>query len=221
MPVVLACLGMLLAVGAGPARAGTAEHPAWHWPLDPPPTVVRPFDPPEQDWLPGHRGVDLAAGPGQSVVAVAPGVVTFAGRLAERGVVVVDHGGIRSTYEPVRAGVHRGQSVQAGQRLGTVTTVGSHCLPATCLHLGAKRGEGYLDPLTLLADRTLRLKPLAGIGPGADTSAAAPPSLAARQSAARRPSGPGTDLLAPAAVGATAGASVLAAGAWRRRQARG
>jgi hypothetical protein len=241
VPVVLACLGWLVAGGAGSALAGTgltgsalagsaragsaltgtAEDPTWRWPLHPAPTVVRPFDPPERDWLPGHRGVDLAAVPGQPVVAVAPGTVTFAGRLAGRGVVVVDHGSIRSTYEPVRAAVHRGQSVQADQRLGTVTTVRSHCLPAACLHLGAKRGDAYLDPLSLLADRTIRLKPLAGVGPGDDFPAPAASSQPTGQGDSPRPSGPDAGLVAPAALGATAATSLLAAGAWRRRQARG
>ena len=100
--------------------------------------------------MPGHRGVDLAAGPGQPVLAVAPGTVTFAGAVAGVGVVVVDHGAVRSTYQPVVARVEAGEQVQAGTVLGVVTTVGSHCLPASCLHLGARRGDDYLDPLRLL-----------------------------------------------------------------------
>src|SRR6266511_2423128 len=35
---------------------------SYRWPLDGRPAVVRPFAPPAQRWLPGHRGVDHAAG---------------------------------------------------------------------------------------------------------------------------------------------------------------
>ncbi|MCL2534203.1 MAG: hypothetical protein FWE39_08555, partial [Nocardiaceae bacterium] len=35
--------------------------PSFDWPLRPRPRVVRAFEKPAQNWLPGHRGVDLAA----------------------------------------------------------------------------------------------------------------------------------------------------------------
>src|SRR5688572_15884972 len=41
----------------------------YRWPLDGTPTVVRRFEPPPGRWLPGHRGVDLAAAPGATVYA--------------------------------------------------------------------------------------------------------------------------------------------------------
>jgi murein DD-endopeptidase MepM/ murein hydrolase activator NlpD len=51
---------------------------------------------------PGHRGVDLAAVAGAPVLAAGAGTVVFAGTVAGRGVVSVDHsGGLRTTYEPV------------------------------------------------------------------------------------------------------------------------
>jgi murein DD-endopeptidase MepM/ murein hydrolase activator NlpD len=145
---------------APPAAASSATTPSWQWPLDPQPPLVRGFDPPEAPWLPGHRGIDLAAVPGQPVLAVAPGTVTYAGEVAGVGVVVVDHGAVRSTYQPVVARAEAGEWVQAGTALGVVTTVGSHCLPASCLHLGARSGADYLDPLRLLGPLRVRLKPM-------------------------------------------------------------
>ena len=44
--------------------------------------VLRAFDRPEHDWLPGHRGVDLSLPVGGQVVAAGPGVVAFAGVVA-------------------------------------------------------------------------------------------------------------------------------------------
>ncbi|WP_425586540.1 M23 family metallopeptidase [Streptomyces ziwulingensis] len=124
------------------------------WPVAPHPTVVRGWAPPATPYRPGHRGVDLAAPPGTPVRAVAAGRVTFAGRVAGKGVVSVtaaDTGEppLRTTYEPVRASVEKGTEVAAGEVVGTVEAAGSHC-PAGCLHWGLRRGETYLNPLSLL-----------------------------------------------------------------------
>jgi len=158
----------------GPVRAGQAV-----WPLQPQPEVVRRFEPPSSAWGAGHRGVDLLGSPGQQVHAALPGTVAFAGTLAGRGVVVVDHGGLRTTYEPVAATVAVGNTVPAGGVLGTLQTALSHCFPRTCLHWGLLRGEEYLDPLSLLGFSPIRLLPLeaaplllglgGGVSPGIST----------------------------------------------------
>jgi murein DD-endopeptidase MepM/ murein hydrolase activator NlpD len=110
--------------------------------------VLKGFDPPEVPWGRGHRGVDLAARVGAPVLAAAAGTVTFAGLVAGRGVVVVSHGIVRTTYEPVAAGVSVGDQVSVGQSLGRLTN-GSHCGGSPCLHWGLRQGQTYLDPLTL------------------------------------------------------------------------
>ncbi len=118
-------------------------------------TVARPFDPPDVPWGAGHRGVDLAAPEGAVVVAPADGVVTFAEVLAGRPVLVVSHGEVRSTFEPVVATVAVGTRVTRGQPIGRL--VAGHACPApVCLHWGLKRGEVYLNPLSLLG-REVRL----------------------------------------------------------------
>jgi murein DD-endopeptidase MepM/ murein hydrolase activator NlpD len=152
----------LLAVGAGPA-AGAVAAEGWEWPLDPVPRVVRGFEPPSSPYGPGHRGVDLAGSVGQPVLAIGAGTVAFAGSVAGRGVVVVDHGRLESTYQPVNALVSTGDPVESGQPIGFLELIGSHCLPDACLHLGVKRGDDYLDPLSLLPARPVRLKPLGGL----------------------------------------------------------
>ncbi|MFC5754112.1 M23 family metallopeptidase [Actinomadura rugatobispora] len=126
-----------------------AQSDAWRWPLGPPaPQVVRTFSPPPQPWGPGHRGVDLAARPGQPVYAAGAGRVSYAGHLAGRGVVAITHGALRTTYLPVRPIVQAGHDVRAGSRIGTVEP-SAHC-PAPCLHWGLLRGHAYLDPINLV-----------------------------------------------------------------------
>lgn len=145
----------------------------WQWPLrgagGSAPEVVRPFKPPALRWLSGHRGVDLAVTePGSAqVLAAGPGTIAFAGTLFGQGVVVVSHGALRTSYEPVTPSVHVGDVVTAGSRLGTLAS--GHCVAAPCLHWGLLTGHGhavrYYDPLLLLGLAHLRLEPT---GPPAD-----------------------------------------------------
>jgi murein DD-endopeptidase MepM/ murein hydrolase activator NlpD len=117
-----------------------------------PPLVVRPFEAPVTPFGPGHRGVDLATRSGQAVRSAATGVVTFAGAVAARGVVVVQHSdGVSTEYEPITPAVSRGTSVRGGQVLGHVHGRHGACVPGGCLHWGARRDGAYFDPLLLLA----------------------------------------------------------------------
>ncbi|MHA7273868.1 murein hydrolase activator EnvC family protein [Arthrobacter sp. TMT4-20] len=140
---------------AATATATATYDPPWGWPLTPTPVVLRHFDPPAQRWLPGHRGVDLAAADGAVVLSPAPGRVVFAGWVVDRPVLTIDHGGgLLSSFEPVAALLDRGEAVEEGQTLGTVAslTAGSHC-PAGCVHWGVRlRGE-YVNPLNYVLDR--------------------------------------------------------------------
>nr|WP_255375397.1 M23 family metallopeptidase [Saccharomonospora sp. CUA-673] len=175
--VALALLGTL--VTAHPAAPATTSEPGpvveqepvagvesaivLDWPLAPRPEVLRPFDPPPSPYGPGHRGVDLAAGPGQQVLAAADGEVVHAGDVAGRGVVSVQHaGGLRTTYEPVTpaAGIEPGAAVTRRQPIGTIAGRHAGCPAASCLHWGVRRGEDYLDPLEFVPPvGPLRLKP--------------------------------------------------------------
>lgn len=145
--IALGCLGMLATL----SPVAAADPAPWHWPVHPP-SIVRGFDPPAQRWHAGHRGIDLAARVGDPVRAIGSGVVTFAGAVGGKSVVVVTHGAVRSTYEPVDPRTEVGDRVLGGQVIGTVAP--GHC-PAGCLHLGLRRGDRYLDPRALLSSARL------------------------------------------------------------------
>ena len=141
--------------------ASGASAGRWNWPLDPEPEVARRFDPPDQPWLPGHRGVDLVGAVGQVVRSPTAGTVTYAGRLAGRGVVVVSHrDGLRSTFEPVTASQPVGTAVAQGDPVGSISAETGHCAPASCLHWGVLRGRTYLDPLAYVGRARIVLLPL-------------------------------------------------------------
>lgn len=123
--------------------------------------MLASFVAPRSTYGPGHRGIDVAATQGQDVLAVDAGVVSHVGVVAGRGTVSVTHAsGLRSTYEPVRAGVMTGAEVAAGDVLGQVSGR-SHC-GGGCLHLGALVGAVYVDPRPLLAGGPVVLLPLLG-----------------------------------------------------------
>lgn len=177
-PAGVTVLALLVLAAGRPATAD--EVPVGTWPLRPQPAVVHRFDPPPTPYAAGHRGVDLAGRPGQPVRTALPGTISFAGTVAGRGVVVVDHGATRTTYEPVDARRRVGEDVAAGDRIGTLQAGGSHCAPTTCLHWGWIADETYLDPLLLVGAGPVRLLPLWSTdgGPGVRPAPPASPPAA-------------------------------------------
>jgi murein DD-endopeptidase MepM/ murein hydrolase activator NlpD len=183
--------------GPSPAAVAAVGGPVtrFGWPLVGLPRPVRRFDPPPQPWLPGHRGVDLAASPGAQVRAAGPGIVLFAGPIAGRPVVTVGHAdGLRTTYEPVLPGLSAGARVATGTPIGNLLAGHPGCPAEACLHWGLRRGEEYLDPLALLGLGPVRLLPLdpadrtpSGMAAGVTGAPPGPPArLATTSSTPRR-----------------------------------
>ncbi|MDU0349364.1 M23 family metallopeptidase [Actinomyces sp. MRS3W] len=140
----------------------TTTRVRYSWPTGMATTVLADFDPPAVVWGAGHRGVDLALAAGSQVLAAGEGTVAFAGMVAGRPVVSIDHAdGIRTTYEPVEPCVEAGDVVTRGQAIGTLVA-GHRADGADALHWGARTGpKTYVNPLRLLEPAVIRLKPLA------------------------------------------------------------
>jgi Peptidase family M23/Transglycosylase SLT domain len=134
------------------------------WPLDGP--ISQRFGPTDFElepalwyrggWYPHfHAGLDIAAREGTPVRAIAAGVITFAGEIADGAVVVeIQHApGVTSAYAHLQPEppVAVGDSVLAGQVIGFVgltgVTTGAH------LHLGIAAGGEPIDPLFVLPPR--------------------------------------------------------------------
>ncbi|MBT2499741.1 M23 family metallopeptidase [Agromyces sp. ISL-38] len=132
------------------ASSPHVDHPqTWTWPVPPPIRVVSPFRAPPTPYAAGHRGIDLEAAAGAVVTAPAAGTVSFAGTVAGRGVVAIDHGdGVVSAIEPVEALVGAGTSVTAGDSIGTVAS-GGHCA-SECVHFGVRVHGEYVSPFLFL-----------------------------------------------------------------------
>ena len=98
-----------------------------------------------------HRGLDLAAPTGTPIGAMAAGTVTFAGDRGGYGnVVIIDHGdGTETRYaHQDRMSVTVGQTVVAGETIGTVGSTGLSTGPH--LHLELRRDGEAVDPAPLL-----------------------------------------------------------------------
>lgn len=136
---------------SGPARGTVSASvvPPWVWPTGSR-VVSRPWEAPADDYAAGHRGLDVPARVGTVATAVDDGTVAFAGIVAGRGVVTIDHGdGLVSTLDSVTPAVRAGDVVAQGDPVGAVTV--GHC-PATdpCLHVGARLDDRYVDPTPYL-----------------------------------------------------------------------
>lgn len=112
--------------------------------------ITRSFDH-SSTYGPGHRGIDFSTQNGSQVRAVAAGRVMWAGKVAGRFTITIDHGAEKSTYDPVKPSVSAGDRVSAGQVIGHVSGRHKGCKSA-CLHLGRVSGSTYLDPAERLRE---------------------------------------------------------------------
>jgi murein DD-endopeptidase MepM/ murein hydrolase activator NlpD len=160
--IIASCLATLCLVATPPAR-GVTTTVGWTWPILGP--VIRGFDLPDDPYGPGHRGIDIAASVGATIVAPADGIVAFAGPVGGLLFLTIDHGGgICSTYSWLTANlVRKGDVVVRGQPVA-VTGWGHPGAEIPHLHFGVKLDGAYVDPMAYLGpvslDAFVRLAPL-------------------------------------------------------------
>ncbi|MEX0991379.1 MAG: M23 family metallopeptidase [Actinomycetota bacterium] len=155
---------LLTLLGAVPAHAEPAFG-TYRWPVRGP--VIRGFERPESPYGSGHRGIDIAVAVGTPILAPAPGVVAFAGKIGSSLYVSVDHpDGVRTTFSWLSSVlVRKGDRVSAADTLGT-SGEGHAGADIPHLHLGARFGGDYIDPVPLFEPLDLvglvHLAPLGG-----------------------------------------------------------
>ena len=134
--ILVGGLVVVLVSGTAPAAGGVRYAP----PVDAP--VLDPFRMADGPYGPGNRGLEYDVRAGDVVRAIGDGVVAFAGPVAGRLVVSVEHpDGLRSSLTGLTpVGVALGAPIARGQQVGTA---------AVGLHLGVRRDGAYLDPASL------------------------------------------------------------------------
>jgi murein DD-endopeptidase MepM/ murein hydrolase activator NlpD len=98
-----------------------------------------------------HYGVDISVPPGTPIAAPADGVVSFAGRESEYGLMIcLEHGnGFSTTYGHLKElAVRTGDKVRVGQVIGTVGVSGNSTGPH--LHYEVRIRGNPVDPLRYL-----------------------------------------------------------------------
>ena len=114
--------------------------------------LVRAYVAPAHEYGPGHRGIDLEPLGGAEVRAPAAGVVAFAGSVAGRGILTIDHGdGLVTTLEPVQTAAGAGRAVSRRTRSSRRSRSGGHAAAGT-LHFGVRLHGDYINPMLLLGE---------------------------------------------------------------------
>jgi len=169
---------------------------AWSWPVQGAVLQQFSFDRAHPYAAGQHRGIDIGAATGATVVAPAGGNVTFAGSVPSSGesltILAPDGYSVTLTHLGTIA-VARGTTVAEGEAVGTVGPSGVPELETPYVHLGiriASDPNGYVDPLGLLPSATPSSTP-------APSSATAGSSVQPAQTA---PAPPATAPIAPTPV---------------------
>lgn len=129
---------------------------AWTWPLSGPVVQNFAFDRAHPYAAGQHRGIDIGAPSGATVVAPTTGVVTFAGTVPSSGIsLTIETGdGLSVTLTHLGSlGVARNATVTEGSAVATVGSSGTPEVEGPYVHLGMRTSadaQGYLDPLTFL-----------------------------------------------------------------------
>lgn len=166
LATLLLIAGVLMLQFTRPDAVGNASE-LWVAPLKTP-TLVHEFRQPNSDWSAGHRGVDYLAAEGAPVIAPKDSVVSFDGKVVNRGVLSLKTSeGLILSLEPICSQLSVGQSIRTGEYLGNAcygTEYVSHCLPRLCLHFSMRNASGYLSPLVKIGGLSpSRLKPWGGL----------------------------------------------------------
>ncbi len=145
--VILAALAV-----AGPAKA-------WTWPASGPVLLPYSFDPDHPYGAGQHRGIDVGGGAGETILAPAGGVISFAGTVPGSGksVTIITPDGWSVTLTQLGSiAVAKGAVVVEGGTIGTIGPSGDPEVSGAYVQLGVRHADddqGYVDPQTLLPSR--------------------------------------------------------------------
>lgn len=128
----------------------------WVPPLGRPIELLAPFSLPHGPYAAGHRGIDVPTAAGDAVRAPASATVVFVGTVVDRPLLTlrIDASTLVS-MEPVASTLRVGDAVHRGQVVGTVES-GGHCA-STCLHLGVRVDDEYMNPVRYFRARPVLL----------------------------------------------------------------
>lgn len=157
----LSAAGAALLLAAWLAQPLVAHAGGLGWPLEQPAEVLAAFGTTyasADGRTATHRGVDLAAESGDRVLSPCAGMVRFVGRVpavdssgTQLALTIEGDDGLRFTLMPLGSTcAPTGARVGIGAAVAEVAGQGDGSSADTHLHVGARRGELYVDPLEYL-----------------------------------------------------------------------
>jgi hypothetical protein len=185
---------------------------AWTWPTEGP--VLRPFSVGPDPYAGGqHRGVDIGAEIGRTVLAPAGGTVSFVGSVPGGGravTIATDDGYAVTLLQLGATSVARGSAVAEGAEVGVVGGSSDAVTLQPHVHLGVRVAadpNGYVDPLGLLPAPPAVVPPAPveapAPAPAVPVAIAPPPEIGETEAPAETPFPPEPPLASPS--GADAG----------------
>jgi len=116
--------------------------------------VINQYQAPLIPYGVGHRGIDLPAVIGTTVISPVSGEISFSVQVGYRDSVTIKFGGsMWASIEPVCSDLAEGTLVSEGEPIGTVCQSNPnyqwHCA-ISCIHFGTRTDAGYFSPLALV-----------------------------------------------------------------------
>lgn len=118
--------------------------------------ILKQYQQPAHRYAAGHRGIDFVASTGDPFISPTDGVVTFSGKVVDRGVLTIQVTELLLvTFEPVITDLNVGDTVAKNQIIGSVAS-GGHC-QKECLHIGVREKGEYVNPLKFFGFKPILL----------------------------------------------------------------
>jgi len=116
--------------------------------------VINQYQSPETPYSAGHRGIDLPAELGTTILSPASGTISFVGQVGFRNLISIQFGAsYTASLEPVCSELSEGMKVSIGEPIGVLCEATPeyqwHCA-GYCLHFGTRNEQGYFSPLALI-----------------------------------------------------------------------
>lgn len=116
--------------------------------------VINQYAAPLTEYGAGHRGIDLPASIGTTVISPVSGEISFSGQVGYRDSISIKFAGsMWASVEPVCSDIAEGTFVNTGDPIGTVCQANPnykwHC-EINCIHFGTRTEAGYFSPLALI-----------------------------------------------------------------------
>lgn len=121
--------------------------------------IITEFVRPPTPYASGHRGIDIQASRGDTLLAPMDGIVSFSGKVGGKSVVSITQDVWIVSFEPATTSLRVGDAVGKRDAFGEVSGSSDHC-DGRCVHWGVRKQGEYINPRTVVQPQQIRLLPV-------------------------------------------------------------